>query len=50
MGLFERGPAAILLDAEVPRPYRPDSPLGEGSPWRTPLARAKDSATWIEMA
>jgi signal transduction histidine kinase len=48
MGSFERGRAALLLDTEVPRPYRADPPAGEGAWWRTPLARAKDPATWIE--
>jgi signal transduction histidine kinase len=48
MGSFERGRAALLLDAEVPRPYRADPPSG-GKWWATPVARAKDPATWIEL-
>jgi signal transduction histidine kinase len=48
MGTFERVRAALLLDAEVPRPYRPDPPGNTW--WRAHLARATDPATWIELA
>jgi signal transduction histidine kinase len=48
MGTFERVRAALLLDAEVPRPYRQDPP--KDGWWRVHLARATDPATWIEMA
>ena len=48
MGAFERVRAALLLDAEVPRPYRPDPPRDTW--WRVHLGRATDPATWIEMA
>jgi hypothetical protein len=47
MGWFERTRAALLLDAEVPAPYRPDPPRDT---WYRPfLARAKDPATWTEV-
>ena len=48
MSAFERVRSALLLDAEVPRPYRPDPPRDTW--WRVHLARATDPATWIEMA
>ena len=48
MGTVERIRAALLLDAEVPRPYRPDP--ARDNWWRVHLARATDPATWIEMA
>jgi signal transduction histidine kinase len=47
MGAFERVRAALLLDAEMPRPYRAD-PAGT-TWWRVQLARAKDPATWTEL-
>jgi signal transduction histidine kinase len=47
MGWFERVRAGLLLDAEVPRPYRPDPPRDT---WYRPfLARASDPATWVEV-
>lgn len=48
MGTIERGRAALLLDADIPRPYRAD-PTG-ATWWRVLLARAKDPATWTELA
>ena len=48
MGTFERVRAALLLDVEVPRPYRADPPRDTW--WRVHLSRATDPATWIEMA
>jgi signal transduction histidine kinase len=48
MGTFERVRAALLLDAEVPKPYRPDPP--KDTWWRVYVSRATDPATWIEMA
>ena len=48
MGAFERVRAALFLDAEVPRPYRPDPP--NDTWWRIYVSRATDPATWIEMA
>ena len=48
MGSFERVRAALLLDAEVPKPYRPDPP--KDTWWRAYVSRATDPATWIEMA
>src|SRR5262245_23124136 len=47
MGTFERVRAALLLDAEVARPYRADPP--KDTWWRVHLSRATDPATWIEM-
>src|SRR5215212_7388691 len=47
MGWFERGRAAVLLDAEVPTPYRAD-PV-DVPWWRVQLGRAKDPATWAEL-
>jgi signal transduction histidine kinase len=48
MGTVERVRAALLLDAEVATPYRPDPP--KDSWWRPHLSRATDPATWIEVA
>jgi hypothetical protein len=47
MGTIERVRAALLLDAEVPSPYRPDPPRDTW--WRVHVARATDPATWIEL-
>ena len=47
MGWFERLRAALLLDVEVPSPYRPDPPRDT---WCRPfLSRASDPATWVEV-
>ncbi len=47
MGWFERLRAALLLDVEVPSPYRPDPPRDT---WYRPfLSRASDPATWVEV-
>lgn len=46
MGTVERVRAALLLGADVPRPYRPDPPRDTW--WRVHLSRASDPATWIE--
>ena len=48
MGTIERVRAGLLLDVDVPSPYRPDPPRERW--WRVPIARAKDPATWVEMA
>jgi signal transduction histidine kinase len=48
MGWFERGRAKLLLDLDVPRPYRPD--LTSDRWWRVPLSRLTDPATWTEIA
>ncbi len=47
MGTIERVRAALLLDADVPTPYRTD-PLRD-TWWRVHVARATDPATWIEL-
>src|SRR5262245_52815137 len=48
MGTFERVRAALLLDAEVPKPYRADP---QGQPWwRIQIARWGDPAAWVEIA
>lgn len=41
---IERRRAALLLDASVPVPYRPDPP---GRWWQVLLARFRDPATWL---
>jgi signal transduction histidine kinase len=48
MGTVERVRAGLLLDPDVPRPYRPDPPRDRW--WRVYASRATDPATWIEMA
>jgi signal transduction histidine kinase len=48
MGTVERVRAGVLLDLEVPRPYRADPPRDRW--WRVFLSRATDPATWIEVA
>src|SRR5207344_452976 len=47
MGWFERGRAKLLLDVDVPRPYRPDPPSDHW--WRVPVSRLTDPATWTEI-
>jgi signal transduction histidine kinase len=47
MGTIERVRAALLLDVDVPSPYRPDPPRDTW--WRVHLSRATDPATWIEL-
>jgi signal transduction histidine kinase len=47
MGWFERGRAKLLLDLDVPRPYRPDPPSDHW--WRVPVSRLSDPATWTEI-
>src|SRR5262245_35462586 len=47
MGWFERGRAKLLLDLDVPSPYRPEPPRDT---WYRPfLSKASDPATWIEV-
>jgi signal transduction histidine kinase len=47
MGWFERLRAALLLDVEVPSPYRSDP---SRDTWYRPfLSRASDPATWVEV-
>jgi signal transduction histidine kinase len=47
MGWFERGRAKLLLDVDIPSPYRPD-PTGDRW-WRVPVSRMTDPATWTEI-
>ena len=47
MGWFERGRAELLLDVDVPRPYRSDPPSDRW--WRVPVSRLSDPATWTEI-
>ena len=47
MGWFERGRAKLLLDLDVPRPYRPDPTRDRW--WRVPVSRLTDPATWTEI-
>ena len=47
MGWFERGRAKLLLDVDVPRPYRPDPTSDRW--WRLPVSRWGDPATWTEI-
>ena len=47
MGWFERGRAKLLLDVDVPRPYRADPPSDRW--WRVPVSRLTDPATWTEI-
>ena len=47
MGWFERGRAKLLLDVDVPRPYRADPPSDHW--WRVPVSRLTDPATWTEI-
>jgi signal transduction histidine kinase len=47
MGTIERVRAALLLDADVPSPYRAVPPRDTW--WRVHVARATDPATWIEL-
>jgi signal transduction histidine kinase len=48
MGWFERARAKLLLDLDVPRPYRPDPTSDRW--WRVPVSRLTDPATWTEIA
>lgn len=48
MGTVERVRAGLLLDLDVPRPYRPDPPRDRW--WRPYVARLTDPATWTEVA
>jgi signal transduction histidine kinase len=47
MGWFERARAKLLLDVDVPRPYRPDPTSDRW--WRVPVSRMTDPATWTEI-
>jgi signal transduction histidine kinase len=47
MGWFERGRAKLLLDVDVPRPYRADPTSDRW--WRVPVSRMTDPATWTEI-
>src|SRR4029453_1867315 len=47
MGWFERGRAKLLLDLDVPLPYRPDPASDRW--WRVPVSRLTDPATWTEI-
>ena len=47
MGWFERGRAKLLLDVDVPSPYRADPPSDRW--WRVPVSRLTDPATWTEI-
>src|SRR5262245_48230902 len=47
MGWFERARAKLLLNLDVPRPYRPDPTRDRW--WRVPLSRLTDPATWTEI-
>ena len=48
MGAVERARAKVLLDVDVPAPYRADPPRDTW--WRLHLSRATDPATWVEVA
>lgn len=48
MGTVERVRAKLLLDVDVPPPYRADPPRDRW--WRVYISRATDPATWIEVA
>ncbi|HEU5224923.1 MAG TPA: sensor histidine kinase [Actinomycetota bacterium] len=47
MGTVERVRAGLLLDLDVPRPYRPEPPRDKW--WRPFVSRATDPATWTEI-
>jgi signal transduction histidine kinase len=47
MGTVERVRAGLLLDVDVPRPYRPEPPRDKW--WRPFVSRATDPATWTEI-
>jgi signal transduction histidine kinase len=47
MGTVERVRAGLLLDLDVPRPYRPDPPRDKW--WRPFVSRVTDPATWTEI-
>jgi signal transduction histidine kinase len=47
MGTVERVRAGLLLDLDVPSPYRADPP--KDTWWRPFTARASDPATWTEV-
>jgi signal transduction histidine kinase len=47
MGWFERGRAKLLLDLDVPSPYRADPPRDRW--WRPFVSKVTDPATWTEI-
>ncbi len=47
IGWFERGRAKVLLDLDVPSPYRADPPPDRW--WRPFVSRVTDPATWTEI-
>src|SRR5262245_30370269 len=47
MGWFERGRAKLLLDLDVPSPYRPEP--ARDTWWRPFLSKVTDPATWTEI-
>ena len=47
MGWFERGRAKVLLDLDVPSPYRPAPPRDTW--WRPFVSKVTDPATWTEI-
>jgi signal transduction histidine kinase len=47
MGWFERGRAKLLLDLDVPSPYRPEPSRDRW--WRPFVSRVTDPATWTEI-
>jgi signal transduction histidine kinase len=47
MGTVERVRAGLLLDLDVPSPYRPDPPRDKW--WRPFVSRVTDPATWTEI-
>lgn len=47
MGWFERGRAKVLLDLDVPSPYRADPAHDRW--WRPYVSRVTDPATWTEI-
>jgi signal transduction histidine kinase len=47
MGWFERGRAKVLLDTDVPSPYRSAPPADRW--WRPIVSKVTDPATWTEI-
>jgi signal transduction histidine kinase len=47
LGWFERARAKLLLDVDVPSPYRADPPRDKW--WRPFVSRLTDPATWTEI-
>ncbi len=47
MGWFERGRAKLLLDQDIPSPYRPAPPRDRW--WRPFVSKVTDPATWTEI-